>query len=174
FSPIQALKGKLKLGKGGAAFRHALVVVQFSISILLIVGTSIITRQMSYVKNKQLGYDKEQTLLVRIDNNDIYNHMQAFKTDLQNSGAVKSVSLMSASPAAFSIRNPLMWRGTMIYGTPTPNMPIFNTCRHLASTSSPGGIFPLNSPVIPCNLYCLTTPQLPSWAGRRSRPSANG
>jgi len=101
FSPIQALKGKLKLGKGGAAFRHALVVVQFSISILLIVGTSIITRQMSYVKNKQLGYDKEQTLLVRIDNNDIYNHMQAFKTDLQNSGAVKSVSLMSGEPGGF-------------------------------------------------------------------------
>lgn len=101
FSPIQALKGKLKLGKGGALFRQGLVVVQFSISILLIVGTIIITRQMSYVKNKQLGYDKEQTLLVRIDNNDIYNHMQAFKTNLQNSGAVKSVSLMSGEPGGF-------------------------------------------------------------------------
>lgn len=101
FSPIQALKGKLKLGKGGATFRQALVVVQFSISILLIVGTLIISRQMSYVKNKQLGYDKEQTLLVRIDNNDIYNHMQAFKTELENSGAVKSVSLMSGEPGGF-------------------------------------------------------------------------
>jgi putative ABC transport system permease protein len=101
FSPIAALKGKLKLGKGGALFRQGLVVVQFSISILLIVGTLIIARQMSYVKNKQLGYDKEQTLLVRIDNNDIYNHMRSFKTDLQNSGEVKSVSLMSGEPGGF-------------------------------------------------------------------------
>jgi putative ABC transport system permease protein len=101
FSPIHALKGKLKLGKGGAMFRQGLVVVQFSISILLIVGTLIIARQMSYVKNKQLGYDKDQTLLVRIDNNDIFNHMQSFKTDLQNSGEVKSVSLMSGEPGGF-------------------------------------------------------------------------
>lgn len=50
FSPIQALKGKLKLGKGVAAFRQALVVVQFSISVFRIVGTIIITKQMSYVK----------------------------------------------------------------------------------------------------------------------------
>jgi len=101
FSPIQALKGKLKLGKGGSAFRQALVVVQFSISVFLIVGTIIITKQMSYVKNKQLGYNKEQTVTVRIDNDDIYNNMNVFKTDLQNQSAVQSVSLMSGEPGGF-------------------------------------------------------------------------
>ena len=80
FSPIQALKGKLKLGKGGASFRQVLVVVQFSISVFLIVGTIIITKQMSYVKNKQLGYNKEQTLIIPIDNGDIYNNLNSFKT----------------------------------------------------------------------------------------------
>src|SRR5258706_16111071 len=70
FSPVQALKGKLRLGKGGSTFRQVLVVVQFSISVFLIVGTIIIIRQMSYMKNKQLGYDKEQTIVVRDDNND--------------------------------------------------------------------------------------------------------
>jgi len=50
FSPIQALKGKLRLGKGGSIFRQALVVVQFSISVLLIIGTLIINKQMGYVK----------------------------------------------------------------------------------------------------------------------------
>jgi putative ABC transport system permease protein len=49
FSPVQALKGRLRLGKGGASFRQVLVVVQFSISVFLIVGTIIITKQMSYV-----------------------------------------------------------------------------------------------------------------------------
>ncbi len=101
FSPIQALKGKLKLGKGGSAFRQALVVVQFSISVFLIVGTIIIAKQMSYVKNKQLGYNKEQTVMVRIDNNDIYSNMNVFKNDLQNQGAVQSVSIMSGEPGGF-------------------------------------------------------------------------
>src|SRR6185503_2819239 len=72
FSPIQAIKGKLRLGKGGSYFRQVLVVVQFSISVFLIVGTIIITKQMNYVKNKQLGYNKDQTVIVPMDNNDIY------------------------------------------------------------------------------------------------------
>jgi putative ABC transport system permease protein len=101
FSPVQALKGKLRLGKGGASFRQVLVVVQFSISVFLIVGTIVITRQMNYVKNKQLGYNQEQSVMVRIDNNDIYNNMHAFKTDLQNQSAVQSVSLMSGVPGGF-------------------------------------------------------------------------
>ncbi len=101
FSPIQALKGKLRLGKGGSAFRQALVVVQFSISVFLIVGTIIITKQMTYVKNKQLGYNKEQTVMVRIDNNDFYNNMNVFKNALQNQNVIQSVSLMSGEPGGF-------------------------------------------------------------------------
>jgi len=101
FSPIESLKGKLRLGKGGSLFRQALVVVQFSISVLLIIGTIIIMNQMSYVKNKQLGYDKEQTVIVPIDNNEIYDHMQAFKNELQNKSNVASVSFMSGEPGGF-------------------------------------------------------------------------
>ena len=101
FSPVQALKGKLKLGKGGASFRQVLVVVQFSISVFLIIGTIIITKQMSYVKNKQLGYNNEQTLIIPIDNNDIYNNLNSFKTQLQNETAVQSVSAMSGEPGGY-------------------------------------------------------------------------
>ena len=101
FSPIQALKGKLKLGKSGAAFRQALVVVQFSISVFLIVGTMIITKQMRYVKNRQLGYNKEQTIIIRLDNNDIFNNMNVFKTNLQNQSVIQNVSLMSGEPGGF-------------------------------------------------------------------------
>jgi putative ABC transport system permease protein len=101
FSPIQALKGKLRLGKGGTLFRQSLVVLQFSISVLLIIGTIVIMNQMSFVKSKALGYDKEQILIVSIDNNDIYNRRLAFKDELQNSGRVASVSLMSGEPGGF-------------------------------------------------------------------------
>ncbi len=101
FSPVQALKGRLRLGKGGASFRQVLVVVQFSISVFLIIGTIIITKQMCYVRNKQLGYDKTQTLIVPIDNNDIYNNMNVFKTRLQDQSSIESVSLMSGEPGGF-------------------------------------------------------------------------
>jgi putative ABC transport system permease protein len=101
FSPIQALKGKLKLGKGGSIFRQGLVVLQFSISVMLIIGTIVIVNQMRYIKSKSLGYDKEQTLVIKIDNNDIYDHRKTFKDELQNSGAVSSVSLMSGEPGGF-------------------------------------------------------------------------
>ncbi|HWB27894.1 MAG TPA: ABC transporter permease [Chitinophagaceae bacterium] len=101
FSPIEALKGKLKLGKGGSLFRQALVVVQFSITVFLITGTIIINKQMSYVKNKALGYNKEQTLIIPLDNNDIYNHMNDFKTGLQSNSNVTGVSMMSGEPGGF-------------------------------------------------------------------------
>ena len=101
FKPIESLKGKLRLGKGGSIFRQALVVVQFSISVLLIIGTIIIMNQMSYVKNKQLGYDKEQTVVIPIDNNDFYDHMITFKNELQNKNNVAAVSMMSGEPGGF-------------------------------------------------------------------------
>jgi putative ABC transport system permease protein len=101
FSPIQALKGKLRLGKGGAFFRQTLVVVQFSISVLLIIGTIVIMKQMSYIKSKSLGYDQSQTVIIKIDNNDIAEHRITFKKELEGKGDIASVSLMSGEPGGF-------------------------------------------------------------------------
>jgi putative ABC transport system permease protein len=101
FTPIQALKGKLRLGKGGSFFRQALVIVQFSISVFLIIGTFIIVMQMKYVKHKNLGYDESQAVVVKIDNNDIYEHRIMFKNLLQIQPDIQSVSLMSGEPGGF-------------------------------------------------------------------------
>ncbi|MCW3117858.1 MAG: transporter permease, partial [Chitinophagaceae bacterium] len=101
FSPIQALKGKLKLGKGGSLFRQGLVVVQFSISVLLIVGTIIIMNQMNFMKNKELGYTKEHAIVIPIDNNDFYDHRNTFKNELQAKGNIVAVSMMTGEPGGF-------------------------------------------------------------------------
>lgn len=101
FKPIESLKGKLKLGKGGFIFRQALVVVQFSISVILIIGTIIIMNQMSFIRNKELGYDKEQTVVLRIDNNPFYDHMNTFKNELEAQSNIASVSMMSGEPGGF-------------------------------------------------------------------------
>lgn len=101
FSPVKALKGKVNIGRKSVIFRQALVVVQFSISVLLIIGTIIIMKQMRFVKDKELGYNNEQTIVVAIDNDDIYNHMNSFSNELQAKAFVESVSLMSGEPGGF-------------------------------------------------------------------------
>jgi putative ABC transport system permease protein len=58
FKPIQALKGKISIGIGNTRFRQVLVVTQFAFSVILIIGTLIIGRQMRYIQEKELGYDK--------------------------------------------------------------------------------------------------------------------
>jgi putative ABC transport system permease protein len=101
FSPIQSLKGKLNLGTTGATFRQTLVIVQFTISVLLIIGTITITKQMRFVEGKQLGYNKEQLVAIPIDNEDIYKNLNAFKINLQAQNNIEQVSAMSGEPGGF-------------------------------------------------------------------------
>ncbi len=101
FSPIESLKGKLKVGKGGAFFRKALVVFQFGISVLLIISVVVINNQMSFVKNTDLGFNKEQSVIVRFDNLDISRKKKQFKNELLTIPSVQNVSLMSGEPGGF-------------------------------------------------------------------------
>ena len=89
------------MGTKGAFFRKALVVFQFSVSVLLIISITIIISQMNYVRNTDLGFSKEQSLLVRIDNNDFYKAKSLFKSSLQNNSSVINVSMMSGEPGGF-------------------------------------------------------------------------
>ncbi|RYF99120.1 MAG: FtsX-like permease family protein, partial [Chitinophagaceae bacterium] len=101
FSPIAAIKGKLRVGKGGAMFRQGLVIVQFSISVFLIITTIVIVNQMAHVKNMDLGYNQSQTIIVPIDNGDIFNNRRAFRDELLADPRFSSVSFMSGEPGGF-------------------------------------------------------------------------
>jgi putative ABC transport system permease protein len=101
FSPIDSLKGKLKVGKRGAFFRKTLVVFQFSISVLLIISITVILKQMNYVQNIDLGFNKEHALIIRLDNNDISEKKILFKHQLENDPSVLNASLMSGEPGGF-------------------------------------------------------------------------
>lgn len=101
FSPIESLKGKLKVGKRGSFFRKALVVFQFGISVLLIISVVIIMSQMNYMRNTDLGFNKEQTMIVRFDNLAISRKKSQFKNELKTIPAVQNVSLMSGEPGGF-------------------------------------------------------------------------
>lgn len=64
FRPVQVLKGKVAKGMKSGAIRSTLVVFQFSISIIMIIGTAIVFDQLSYIQNKKVGYDKDQVITV--------------------------------------------------------------------------------------------------------------
>jgi putative ABC transport system permease protein len=66
FRPIRVLKGALKGSGGSTAFRKTLVIIQFSLSVFLITGTAVISRQMTYMRNKDLGFDKERIIHLRL------------------------------------------------------------------------------------------------------------
>lgn len=64
FNPVEAIRGKSKSGGGGKIFRNGLVVFQFSVSIILIICTSIVFRQLNFISEKDLGFDKENLLVL--------------------------------------------------------------------------------------------------------------
>jgi len=104
FSTIESLKGKLKIGNSSNFFRKALVVFQFGVSVLLIIGVVVVINQMKYVKNSNLGFNKEQSMIIRFDNRDIFNKGQQFKNELLTIPSVQNVSLMSGEPGGFHDR----------------------------------------------------------------------
>ncbi|MDN3492576.1 ABC transporter permease [Winogradskyella bathintestinalis] len=92
FKPVEVLKG-LKVTQGSATFiRKGLVVGQFTISIVFIICTILVYQQIQYVKNRDLGYDKEQLISMKV-NGTIIEKFDIIKENLVNSKAIESVGL---------------------------------------------------------------------------------
>lgn len=98
FRPVAVLSEKASQGKGGALFRKVLVVVQFSLSIMLIIGTTIIYSQMQFIRNKNLGFDKELLVCLPIRGN-MGTSFESMKAQLLQNANIKSVTAGSAMPA---------------------------------------------------------------------------
>ena len=95
FEPLKALKGKINAKISDTLFRKALVVVQFAFSVILITGTMIIGNQLSYIRSKQLGYDKDHVLSFRMIN--MNSHFDAIKADLLKQPGVMDVTWASGN-----------------------------------------------------------------------------
>jgi putative ABC transport system permease protein len=97
FKPILVLKGRFKSQKYGLALRNALVVFQFAISVILIVSTIMVNRQMRYMLGEKIGFRKDHVIMVeRTDL--LVQQSKAFKTELAKISGVESVSGTSAMP----------------------------------------------------------------------------
>jgi putative ABC transport system permease protein len=98
FQPVNTLKGKLKSGIGNAVFRRTLVVVQFVISAALIIGTGVVSKQMTFIKNRNLGWNKEQVVAIPIRS---YSRpsLETLKAELANTPGILNVSVASQKPS---------------------------------------------------------------------------
>jgi ABC-type antimicrobial peptide transport system permease subunit len=93
FNPVKVLQGlKIKTGSSAGFIRKGLVIVQFSISIILIISTIIIYRQLNHVKNRDLGYNKENLVYVQAQGL-IKPHFDAIKNDLLATGLITNATL---------------------------------------------------------------------------------
>ena len=90
FKPIEALKGKLSLGIGNASFRKILVVTQFVFSVGLIIGTIVISNQLKYIREKDLGYDKEYVFSFGL-RKEMHDHYDAARDELLKQQGVLGV-----------------------------------------------------------------------------------
>ena len=104
FQPVKVLKGKLSLGSKSGWLRSGLVVFQFAISIGLIVGTVVVYQQMSFIQNKNLGFDKDQVLLIE-DTYTIIDQLPAFKDAIKKFPEVKNAAISSFLPLDGGRRN---------------------------------------------------------------------
>ena len=101
FNPLNVFKtGKPTLGKN-VFVRKGLVILQFSMSIFLMVATILIYLQLDFIQNRDLGFDKEATLIVDSNNTPIDENFEAFKTRLRASSYVKSVTSASGEPGGY-------------------------------------------------------------------------
>lgn len=92
FKPIAVLNGKILSSKSSGGFRNSLVVFQFTTSIVLIIGTIIIHQQMDYLLNKDLGYNKDQVLMLH-GTHTLDKQLKSFKDELKNISNVSAVSI---------------------------------------------------------------------------------
>ena len=92
FKPIKVLKGTFKAGRFASVPRKALVVLQFSVSIVLIIGVLIVYRQIQLGKSRPVGYQREGLVNVTTPTDEIHDHIDVVRNDLKKSGAVLEIA----------------------------------------------------------------------------------
>jgi predicted permease len=97
FRPVVVLKSAAVKASGANLLRKALVVIQFCLSIILIIGTIIIYNQIQYIRNKNLGLDKENLILMAAEGN-VYTHLNTFEDELSRSPGIANVTTAGDIP----------------------------------------------------------------------------
>jgi ABC-type antimicrobial peptide transport system permease subunit len=110
FQPIKVLKGVFRAGRWASLPRKVLVVVQFTVSIALIIGTTIVFQQIQYAKDRPVGYTRDGLISVPLTTG-LVGHYDAVRNDLLQTGAVENLAESSQPATYFSNNNSIEWQG---------------------------------------------------------------
>jgi putative ABC transport system permease protein len=100
FQPAQVLKGKMNLGHSAGTLRRALVVLQFMIAIVLVCGVFIISRQLNFMQEKNLGFDSNAKIVLPFRTDEARNQYVVLKKEMENNSNVKAVSATTYIPGS--------------------------------------------------------------------------
>ncbi|HTE25367.1 ABC transporter permease [Flavitalea sp.] len=111
FKPIKVLKGSFKSSRAASVPRKVLVVIQFTVSVALIIGTIVVYRQIQYAGNRPVGYTREGLLTVDMNTPDLIGHYDAIRNDLMATGVVDNMAESNSAPTAVWSNNVVEWKG---------------------------------------------------------------
>jgi putative ABC transport system permease protein len=112
FKPIKVLKGTFKSGRLASLPRKILVVLQFSISTVLVIGTIVVYNQIQYSKNRPIGYNRNGLMMVQMKTPEFYGKFGLLENELKKSGAVKEFAESSSQVTNISSsENDFSWLG---------------------------------------------------------------
>ena len=120
FNPVSVLKGSFKAGRFASMPRKVLVVIQFTVSVILIIGTIIVFKQVQFAKNRPVGYSRAGLINIEVTNDDLHKHFTVLRSDLISSGAVVDIA-ESSSPTTGVYNN----RGDVTWKQKDPSMTSF-------------------------------------------------
>ena len=110
FSPVQILKGKLKLGSWNLFTRKGLVVFQFTMTVVIIIGTIVVFDQMSFIRNSNLGFDKENLLCIKMTG-EANSKYDILKNEFLKNPEVISISHSESVSSALTRTTSVSWPG---------------------------------------------------------------
>jgi putative ABC transport system permease protein len=111
FRPVNVLKkGKLQSGSGGFVLRRVLVVSQFTATIVLIIGTIVMYKQLSYIRNKDIGLNRDHVLAISM-NRELREGYRSFKNEVKQHPNVINVTAARRLPTNIGHINPVYWEG---------------------------------------------------------------
>jgi len=88
FQPVKVLKGTFRVGRLASIPRQVLVVLQFTVSVVLIIGTIVVFRQIQFAKDRPIGYDRNGLVNIYLQTNDIPEHFEAVRNELKSQRAI--------------------------------------------------------------------------------------
>jgi putative ABC transport system permease protein len=112
FNPVKVLKGTFKAGRFAAIPRKVLVVVQFTVSVVLIIGTIVVFKQIQFAKNRPVGYSRDGLVNIEVTNDDLHKHFEALRADLLKSSAIAEMAESTSSTTGVNNdRGDISWKG---------------------------------------------------------------